>query len=88
MDTCSELVRGTTLTLALSRERERGLDSRFRGNDGGLCMSYGISRSLNSYAMVENLLGPDFPTLWTPAPYRVRGGLFAEVTIFGVFWEL
>ena len=24
------------LTLALSRERERGLDSRFRGNDGGL----------------------------------------------------
>ena len=38
---------GNTLTLALSRERERGLDSRVRGNDGGGYRAF--SRSLNSH---------------------------------------
>ena len=33
------------LTLTLSRERERGLDSRCRGNDGGLCVSSGLMKS-------------------------------------------
>ena len=36
-----------TLTLALSRERERGLDSRLRGNDGGGYRAF--LQRMNSY---------------------------------------
>ena len=66
----------TTLTLALSHERERGLDSRLRGNDGSRVSGVlAESEQLPSDVMTMHLAGDGFrPRI------GVRGKLSAGMT--------
>ncbi len=66
----------TTLTLALSHERERGLDSRLRGNDGSRVSGVlAESEQLPSDVMTMHLAGDGF---WPRI--GVRGKLSAGMT--------